>query len=144
MTCDDAIRFFIKKYNEVFKNGYRGKIEVIHGYGSGGKGGVIKKRLRTFLTENKNSLNFVIDANPGVTFVTPMKSIPDMKNAISRDLLEFCKDSPKSMDKIKGNFFKKYTNKEIVSTVNSLSKKGELETLLKKNHKVYFTNENNF
>jgi hypothetical protein len=144
MTCDDAIRFFIKKYNEVFKNGYRGKIEVIHGYGSGGKGGVIKKRLRTFLTENKNSLNFVIDANPGVTFVTPMKSIPDMKNAISRDLLKFCKDSPKSMDKIKGNFFKKYTNKEIVSTVNSLSKKGELETLLKKNHKVYFTNENNF
>lgn len=144
MTCDDAIRFFIKKYNEVFKNGYRGKIEVIHGYGSGGKGGVIKKRLRTFLTENKNSLNFVIDANPGVTFVTPLKSIPDMKNAISRDLLEFCKDSPKSMDKIKGNFFKKYTNKEIVSTVNSLSKKGELETFLKKNHKVYFTKENNF
>lgn len=139
MTCDDAIRFFIKRYNEAFKSGYRGKIEVIHGYGSGGKGGIIKKKLRAFLLENKNSLNFSIDTNPGVTFITPLKSIPNMKNAISRDILDFCKNSPKSMDKIKGNFFKTYTNKEIVSAVNSLSKTGELETLLKKNYKVYLT-----
>ncbi|ADO83646.1 Smr/MutS family protein [Ilyobacter polytropus] len=137
MTCNDAIRFFITKYNELYKNGYRGSIEVIHGYGSHGEGGVIKKRLRKFLLENKSSLKFTINANPGVTFVVPVKAIPQMKNEISKDILEFCRENPKSLDKIKGNFFKKYTNREILATVKSLVKKGELESFFKKNHEVY-------
>jgi predicted transcriptional regulator len=62
-----------------------------------------------------------------------------MKNEISKDILEFCTENPKSMDKIKGNFFKKYNNREILSTVKSLVKKGQLESFFKKNHQVYLT-----
>ncbi len=141
MTCNDAIRFFIIRYNEIFKSGYRGSIEVIHGYGSGGEGGVIKKRLRKFLLENKKYLKFSIDVNPGATYVTPLKAIPQVTKEISRDILEFCRENPKSMDKIKGNFFKKYTPKEILSAVKSLVKKGDLESFFKKNHQVYLTKD---
>ncbi|WP_319371478.1 Smr/MutS family protein [uncultured Ilyobacter sp.] len=141
MTCNDAIRFFIGKYNELFKSGYRGSIEVIHGYGSQGEGGVIKKRLRQFLLENKKYLKFSFDVNPGVTFVTPIRAIPQITIEISKDILEFCKESPKSMDKIVGNLFKKYTHKEIFSAVKALVKKGTLDSFFKKNHQVYLTKE---
>jgi len=139
MNRNEAIRFFIDKYNEAFKGGYRGEITVIHGYGSSGRGGVIKKELREFLEGHRGYLTYTIDTNPGATLVTPLKAINEMQDLISKEVLEFCRTSPKTMDKIKGNFFKKYKNTEINSCVKRLVKQGYLTTTLKKNGEVYQT-----
>ena len=137
MNRNDAIRFFIKKYNEALKSGYRDEIVVIHGYGSSGKGGVIKKELKEFLESHREYLSYTVDTNPGITLVTPIKKINEMQDLISREVLEFCRDTPKTMSKIKGNFFKKYTNNEINACVKKLVKQGLLTATLKKSGEVY-------
>lgn len=139
MNRDEAIRFFIKKYNEAFKDGYRGEIVVIHGYGSSGKGGIIKKTLKEFLDSHTTYLDYMVDTNPGITLVIPLKRINELQEIISSEILEFCKNNPKTMDKIKGNFFKKYRNNEINACVKKLVKQGLLITTLKKNGEVYKT-----
>lgn len=139
MNRNEAIRFFIDKYNEAFRGGYREEITVIHGYGSSGRGGVIKKELREFLDSHRGYLTYTVATNPGATLVTPLKAINEMQDMISMEVLEFCRISPKTMDKIKGNFFKKYKNNEINACVKRLVKQGYLTANLKKNGEVYQT-----
>ncbi|GLI57436.1 hypothetical protein PM10SUCC1_29500 [Propionigenium maris DSM 9537] len=139
MNRNEAIRFFIDKYNEAFRGGYREEITVIHGYGSSGRGGVIKKELREFLDSHRGYLTYTVATNPGSTLVTPLKAINEMQDMISMEVLEFCRISPKTMDKIKGNFFKKYKNNEINACVKRLVKQGYLTVNLKKNGEVYQT-----
>ena len=43
------MREFVRFYNACVRSGYRGRLEVIHGYGSTGGGGVIREELRRFL-----------------------------------------------------------------------------------------------
>lgn len=138
MNRNEAIRFFIDKYNEAVKSG-RKEITVIHGYGSSGKGGVIKKELINFFDLHTSYLSYTTDSNPGATLVFPIKVINELEDLISIEVLEFCSSTPKTMDKIKGNFFKKYTNQEINSCVKKLIKKGYLTATLKKNGEVYKT-----
>ncbi len=137
MNRNEAIRFFIDKYNEILGKGHRGEIEVIHGYGSSGKGGIIKKEFKEFLLKHKDYLDYEVDVNPGMTRVYPKKKINDVLDIISQDILEFCTGTPRSLDKIKNNFFKKYRVQEINSCVKRLVKKGELEKILKKNGDVF-------
>ncbi len=141
MNRNEAIRFFIDKYNEAFKSGYRGEITVIHGYGSSGRGGVIKKELKGFLDSHREYLTYTVDTNPGATLVTPLKAINEMQDLISMEVLDFCRTSPKTMEKIKGNFFKKYKNNEINACVKRLVKQGYLTATLKKNGEVYCTKD---
>lgn len=137
MNRNEAIRFFISKYNEAVRSGSKSEIKVIHGYGSSGKGGVIKKELKSFFDSHRDYLSYETDANPGATIVKPIRIINELTDLISKEILDFCRTSPKTMDKIKGNFFKKYTNQEINSCVKRLVKKGLLEATLKKNGEVY-------
>lgn len=141
MNRNEAIRFFIDKYNEAFKGGYREEITVIHGYGSSGRGGVIKKELREFLDTHRGYLTYTVDTNPGATLITPLKAINEMQDVISGEVLEYCRNSPKTMEKIKGNFFKKYKNNEINACVKRLVKQGYLNATLKKNGEVYQTKQ---
>lgn len=138
MNRNEAIRFFIDKYNEAVRSG-RKEITVIHGYGSSGRGGVIKKELLNFFDLHSSYLSYTVDSNPGATLVFPTRIINELEDLISIEVLEFCNRSPKSMEKIKGNFFKKYTNQEINSCVKKLIKKGYLNATLKKNGEVYQT-----
>ncbi len=141
MNRNEAIRFFIDKYNEAFKGGYRGEITVIHGYGSSGRGGVIKKELKEFLDSHRGYLTYTVDTNPGATLVTPLKAINEMQDMISMEILEFCRNTPKTMEKIKGNFFKKYKNNEINACIKRLVKQGYITAILKKNGEVYRTKD---
>lgn len=138
MNRNEAIRFFIDRYNEAVKTG-RKEITVVHGYGSSGKGGVIKKEIKTFFDLHSSYLSYKTDLNPGATLVFPIKIINELEDLISIDILDFCKSSPKTIEKIKGNFFKKYTNQEINSCVKKLIKKNYLTVTLKKNSEVYQT-----
>lgn len=141
LTVNDAIRIFIEKYNLIYKGGHRSKVEVIHGYGSSGKGGKIKKAFKKFCEEHKKYLKVEYTSNPGITIVYPKEKLPEPLNILSLSILEFCKGSPKSLSKIESNFFKSHQAQEIKSSVKSLVKKGKLEEIIKKREIVYLKKE---
>jgi DNA-nicking Smr family endonuclease len=54
-TVAEALREFVRFYNNCVRSGYRGRLEVIHGYGSTGGGGVIREELRKYLKAHSES-----------------------------------------------------------------------------------------
>jgi len=142
LSWNEAHREFIAKYNEGFKKNIP-KIKVIHGYGSKGKGGVIKKKLLNFFKENRDNLEYYQDLNLGRTFVIPKKKLLDPLSELENKVIVFCSKTPKTMKKIEGNFFKNYSSNEIKRAVNSLTKKGILKSFSKGSHLVYIKEESN-
>ncbi len=78
-TVPEAIAQFIDFYNQCVRSGHIGPIEVIHGYGSSGRGGVIKVALHEYLEANAHCIRgFVpVSGNPGATRVHPKRPLPD-------------------------------------------------------------------
>jgi dsDNA-specific endonuclease/ATPase MutS2 len=74
-TVAEAIREFVRFYNSCVRNGYRGRLEVIHGYGKSGNGGVIRDEMRKFLKAHEETFGEFLAGeslrNPGVTIVYP-------------------------------------------------------------------------
>lgn len=72
-TVAEALREFVRFYNQCVRSGYRGRIEVIHGYGSSGSGGRIRAALRDFLAGHGEIFGEFLAGeslrNPGVTIV---------------------------------------------------------------------------
>jgi hypothetical protein len=72
-TVTEAMREFIRFYNAQVRSGYRGRIEVIHGYGSNGVGGTIRQELRTYLKAHAEIFGEYLAGeslrNPGVTIL---------------------------------------------------------------------------
>ena len=82
----EAMSAFVTFYNDRLRSGYRGRIEVVHGYGSSGAGGVILQELRSYLTANAGRLEQFIPGgsvgNLGLTIVYPKKVLPQWRAAI--------------------------------------------------------------
>ena len=57
-TVAEAIEQFVQYYNTRVDNNQFGCLRIIHGYGSSGKGGVIRARLRAFLDEQLDKLRY--------------------------------------------------------------------------------------
>ena len=77
-SLSQAIAAFLRTYNECFAADGKPSVtelDIIHGYGSTGKGGVIRTDLRKFLGANADFLEFFpgedIDENQGHTIVVP-------------------------------------------------------------------------
>ena len=72
-----ALSVFKKKYNEALKRKDKREILVIHGYGANklGHKAVLEINLRNFLSNNRDKLNYRLDINPGVTYVTPISKL---------------------------------------------------------------------
>ncbi|MGD0547324.1 MAG: Smr/MutS family protein [Terracidiphilus sp.] len=74
-TVAEAIREFVRFYNACVRGGYRGRLEVIHGYGSSGSGGTIREELRRFLKAHEEIFGEFLPGenlrNPGVTILYP-------------------------------------------------------------------------
>ena len=72
-TVPEALREFVRFYNGCVRSGYRGRIAVIHGYGSNGSGGIIREQLRRFLSAHADTFGEFLAGeslrNPGVTVV---------------------------------------------------------------------------
>ncbi len=146
MSYFQAIRYFIKKYNEILKSGKKEPLVVIHGYGASGKGGVIKRNFQNYLNEHTQYLSFypnsdITGINQGCTTVFPKKTLPVLTDILEDEILDYCSTSPKSMEKITGVLFKKYDEKKIKSAVKSLVKKGGLTETLKKRSSVYLASK---
>lgn len=73
LTVAEALREFVRFYNGCVRSGYRGRVEVIHGYGSNGVGGTIRQELRAFLKVHSEIFGEFLAGeslrNPGVTVV---------------------------------------------------------------------------
>lgn len=74
-TVAEAIREFVRFYNNCVRSSYRGRLEVIHGYGSSGSGGAIREELRRYLKAQEEIFGGFLAGeslrNPGVTILYP-------------------------------------------------------------------------
>jgi dsDNA-specific endonuclease/ATPase MutS2 len=81
-TVAEALREFVRFYNNCVRGGYRGRLEVVHGYGSTGGGGVIREELRKYLKAHEGTFGEFLAGeslrNPGVTILYPGESLAAM------------------------------------------------------------------
>lgn len=136
----EAIEAFIEYYNDRVRGGDYRRILVIHGYGSTGEGGKIRTRLRSFLAAHDAHLSFehgehLSGGNLGSTFVFPRKPLPTPLDALSSEILDYCR-SPKTKSKIAGRF-RIAGETKIQACLQSLERKKLLAVSHKGGHKVY-------
>ena len=135
MTWLEALPAFIEFYNRAVARGDAARLEVVHGYGSTGEGGVLLKRLRAFLASHAESLEVQTDSNPGHTFVTPHIALPDTIDMLCEDILAYC-DTPRPQSKIIGKF--RWSGQpEVLQAIRTLESQRRLTTKLKGALKMY-------
>lgn len=129
----EALDAFVRYYNAQLARGDRSEIEVVHGYGSSGEGGIIRKRLRLLLEANKKKLEFReserTTMNPGATFVYPYFPLPTAADQLQADILEYCQ-SARTESKIVGKF-RNAGDKQVKDALQSLVKEGLLRRFTK-------------
>ena len=141
LTWAEAEASFIEFYNQtVLRAGKDAvRLDVVHGYGSTGTGGVLGIRLRRFLGTNGSRLEFQtgekVDGNPGHTIVVPLKPLPSLQEQLSQDIWAFC-DRPRSQSKIIGKF-RRHGTTEVLSTIKTLEKQKRLRQSIQGAYKLY-------
>ena len=134
-TVAEAIREFAHFCNACVRNNYRGRVEVIHGYGSTGAGGAIRKKLREYLAAHAECFGAVLPGdslgNPGVTIVYPQKLLPaptqgggatTLLNAAQEAIGKYCA-TPRAREriliKLRGRFGDRVLSAELRNMINS-------------------------
>jgi len=140
-AVDSAMARFIEFYNDCLNRGYRGEIEIVHGYGSSGKGGKIKRRLSAYLDANRSKFDDIFVGNPGMTVVIPKdplaEPVPPIHDAIGRScktptseqireaIVRFCK-TPKSEQKVLSKFRGRFSDRSIREEIRKMKSRGQL------------------
>ena len=133
-TWADALPEFIALYNQSLAaqsdNGNSGGItlDVIHGYGSTGAGGILKRRIRGYLARHTERLEFrpgeELDGNQGHTLVTPAQPLPATAELLAEQILEYC-ETPRTQSKITGKF-RRYGDPQTLQAIRNLERQGRL------------------
>lgn len=141
-SVTEAMEFFIRVCKEEYKKNNT-KIKIIHGYGSNGEGGKIKKCIRNYLKDNKEYFLTItgeeIDLNQGYTIITIKKSLQDMDSMLENEIMRFC-ELAKSNEKIVGKL-RKYGEKNIQESIKKLLNKGKIKEVIKGKYRHYETNK---
>ena len=141
LTWAEAEAAFIEFYNQTFRQAGKDSVglDVVHGYGSTGTGGVLLTRLRGFLGRYESCLDFQtgekVDGNPGHTIVVPLKPLPSLRDQLSQDIWDFC-DRPRSQSKIIGKF-RRHGETAVLSSIKTLEKQKRLRPSNQGAHKLY-------
>ena len=141
LTWAEAEATFIEFYNQTLRQAGKNSVglDVVHGYGSTGTGGVLLTRLRGFLGRYESCLDFQtgekVDGNPGHTIVVPLKPLPSLLDQLSQDIWDFC-DRPRSRSKIIGKF-RRHGQTAVLSTIKTLEKQKRLRPSNQGAHKLY-------
>lgn len=152
-TVPEAVREFVRFYNGCVRSHYLGRIEVIHGYGSTGTGGVIRKKLREYLAAHAESFGSFLAGdslgNPGVTIVYPKKLLPvspgsvgamPLLNPAQDAIRKYC-STPKAKEriliKLRGRFGDRVLSAEIRDMVNG----GALEEIRSSDGKIQYKDQ---
>lgn len=141
-TWVEALESFVEFYNGSVQraNGKAvGSLDIVHGYGSTGEGGVLKSRLRGFLQRHGNCLEFQlgedVDGNQGHTIIMPQKMLPDTHELLAEKVWVYCA-SPKSISKITGKF-RWHGDRDVLAAVQMLGTQHRLEVEYKRTLKQY-------
>ena len=141
LTWAEAEASFIEFYNQTLRQAGKDSVglDVVHGYGSTGTGGVLRTRLRGFLGRYESCLDFQtgekVDGNPGHTIVVPLRPIPSLLDQLSQDIWNFC-DRPRSRSKIIGKF-RRHGQTAVLSTIKTLEKQKRLRPSNQGAHNLY-------
>lgn len=132
-TVRESLNAFVRFYNAQFSKAHPAEFEVVHGYGSSGEGGEIRKRLRKYLAGHPKKMlvrkGEHITGNPGVTYVTPLQPLPSAADSLEIEILDYCHNA-RSEAKIVGKF-RNSGQQKIKSTLKKLVKKGVLRRFQK-------------
>jgi len=138
-TANEALDFFIERYNAQITQGNHTSMEVVHGYGSQGYGGVIRSRMRAFLIAHAHLLSFIpgeqIDGNPGYTIVHPVQQLPTKAETLCEQIVSYC-TVLRSEEKIMGKF-RRYGESVVLQSLKKLEKEGTIVNLRKGKYKCY-------
>jgi len=141
LTWAEAEATFIEFYNQTLRQAGKNSVglDVVHGYGSTGTGGVLLTRLRGFLGRYESCLDFQagekVDGNPGHTIVVPLKPLPSLRDQLSQDIWDFC-DKPRSQSKIIGKF-RRHGETAVLTSIKALEKQKRLRPSNQGAHKLY-------
>ena len=140
LTKLEAIKELVDFYNSRVKRGNLSPFDVIHGYGSSGVGGVLRTRIRGFLSSFSGYLDFdfgssCLEFNPGKTRVIPRKALPEAVDILAEEILEFC-DNAKTLSKISGKFCR-VGETQVLAALKALEKQKRLKVFYKGSFKVY-------
>lgn len=132
-TVKEAIGTFVRFYNAQLARHDGSWIEVVHGYGSSGAGGEIRKRLRLYLERNKRKLHYETgdyrSGNPGVTYVKPDRPLPSATDALNIEILTYCA-TPRTESKITGTF-RNHGQQKVKAALKRMVKDGSLRRFQK-------------
>ena len=143
-TWTEALPEFITFYNEAIEHAAGGppaRLNVIHGYGSSGAGGVLRKRLQNFLKEHalQGRLEFTpgehANANPGHTLVVPIQSLPALDELLSEEIWAYCA-RPRTLSKLSGKF-RRHGEPAVKAAIESLIRQRRLRMVGKGSRKTY-------
>ena len=128
----EALAEFIDCYNRAAPSGSAtaAVLDVVHGYGSSGTGGVIRTRLRSFLSKYPQCLEYQpgesVDGNRGHTLVKPMRRLPDTGGLLAEQVWEYC-ETPRTVSKITGKF-RRHGDPQVQQAIRILERQGRLQT----------------
>ena len=141
LSWTEAEALVIEFYNQTLRQTAKGtvKLDIVHGYGSTGAGGVLRVRLRGFLGKYPSCLDFQagekVDGNPGHTIVVAMKLLPSFQDQLSGYICDFC-DRPRSQSKIIGKF-RRHGEMVVLSAIKTLEKQKRLRSSNQGAYKFY-------
>ena len=142
-TWNEAKNAFTHLYNESFTGTGEpsvSTIDIVHGYGSTGEGGIIRTRLRKFLERHTDYLEFVpgedMDGNQGHTLVAPQKPLPKDEDVLLEDIVEYC-ERPRTQEKIAGEFIRRADAPSIRQALGQLQRQGRLQRVVKNNRPMF-------
>lgn len=140
-TWREAQDEFVEFYNTALSEEQVGvTLTVVHGYGSTGEGGVLRKRLRGYLDRLSDYLEYTpgeeIDGNLGCTYVAPSGRIPNLEDALAADILNFCKTG-KTRSKIIGRF-RRHGQPKVLTAIRSLERQGQIVKRINKRGLVVY------
>ena len=124
----EALELFIQVYNR--HAGKSSPLVVVHGYGSSGEGGKIRRRLRRMLDRYPGNLDYERGekvGNPGITIVFPKKPLPTAGDRLEQEILAYC-SKPRTREKIAGRF-RKHGQPKVLDALRKLERKGMLENV---------------
>ena len=138
-TTDEALRIFVDVYNRQLQNGSIESLRLIHGYGSSGEGGKIRRKIRTFLSNATDSLDWKsgddVENNSGTTIVYPHKPLPPAEERLAAAILVFC-STPRTESKIAAEF-RQHSPREIKQAIRTLVRQSRIKQVFKAGREAY-------
>ncbi|MBN1922513.1 MAG: Smr/MutS family protein [Anaerolineae bacterium] len=132
LIVDEAMLEFIQFYNQCLESGYRGRIEVIHGYGSSGQGGAIVRALRAYVKSNSSRFESIFHGddlgNPGITVLYPKEALAELEaspSPVGEAIRRFCV-TPKSEQRILAKLRGRFGDRLISENLREMVNRGQL------------------